>query len=121
MPGPLPHPSPRRRNHREPVRVLVADGTVRGPELPAAAPDGGQWCARTKGWWRNWQRSGQARMFTGTDWEALLIAAALHHRMWAGPRPELAGEVRLWCSRLGATPVDRARLRVSVTTTEGDQ
>ena len=93
---------------------LLPDGAVRGPELPAPGPDGAGWCAPTRAWWWSWRTSAQAQVFTGTDWDALLIAAALHHRMWSEPRPDLAGEVRLWVSKLGATPVDRARLRIAV-------
>lgn len=112
-PPPKPHPLGHGRQGRQ-LQVLLPDGAVRGPELPVPGPDGGGWCAPTQAWWRSWRTSGQAQLFTGTDWDALLIAAALHHRMWSEQRLELAGEIRLWVSKLGATPVDRARLRITV-------
>ncbi len=116
MPGPLPHPSPRRRNRREVTRTLRPDGTVRGPELPAEDPDGSGWHPRTLAWWDTWRASPQAQTFSATDWQYLIDTAALHSTMWSAGRIELAGEVRLRAAKFGATPEDRARLRVHVTT-----
>lgn len=102
------------RQQERRFRVIRPDGAVHGPELPEAGPDGGGWCARTREWWQCWRTSAQARLFSGTDWEWLLVAAALHHVMWTEPRPELAGELRLWTAKVGACLDDRARLRVRV-------
>lgn len=99
----------RRRNKVPPVTVLVADGTVRGPELP----DGFEWPEATVKWWQTWRTSAQAQKFTETDWSFLLDTAVLHADFWLGDY-SVAAELRLRAAKFGATPEDRARLRFAI-------
>lgn len=99
----------RRRNKVPPVTVLVADGKVYGPELP----DSFDWPAATVKWWQVWRTSAQAPKFTDTDWSFLIDTAVLHAEFWLGNR-SVAGELRLRAAKFGATPEDRARLKISV-------
>lgn len=59
-----------------------------------------------------WGRSAQADTFTATDWSFLLDTALMHHAMWSKGQWTLAAEVRLRVAKYGATPEDRARLRM---------
>lgn len=107
----------RRRNAAEPVTVLTADGKLHGPELPAAPlsedgePQG--WPDATLEWWETWRKSAQAGTFTDTDWSFLLDTALLHMAFWDGDR-SVAAELRLRAAKFGATPEDRARLKIAV-------
>lgn len=109
--GPAPKdPSQRRRrNADEPVTVVKADGAEHGPELPADV----DWPDATRDWWDIWRRSAQAGTFTDTDWSFLLDTAILHMSFWDGDR-SVAAELRLRAAKFGATPEDRARLKISV-------
>jgi hypothetical protein len=49
--------------------------------------------------------------FTAPDWSELLDAARLHAEYWRG-NPKVAAELRLRVAKFGATPEDRARLRI---------
>jgi hypothetical protein len=88
---------------------------LRGPALPADALDGERWHPRTLAWWDTWRRCAQAVTFTATDWDFLLDTALMHHTMWAKGRWEFAAELRLRAAKFGATPEDRARLRLQIT------
>lgn len=109
--GPAPKdPSQRARRNREaPSLVVAEDGERRGPELP----EDFEWPAATVKWWETWRASAQAQTFTDTDWSFLLDTAVMHAEFWLGNRA-LAGELRLRVAKFGATPEDRARLRLSV-------
>jgi hypothetical protein len=88
---------------------LINDEQVRGPDLPG----GIEWPVVTLAWWETWRRSPQAAAFTDTDWDFLVDTALLHARFWAGDE-KVAGELRLRVAKFGATPEDRARLRMQV-------
>lgn len=60
-----------------------------------------------------WAESELARDFTATDWSFLLDTALMHHAMWSKGQWTLAAEVRLRVAKFGATPEDRARLRIT--------
>lgn len=110
--GPAPKdPAIRRRRNVDPVQAIVVagDGEIRGPELPADV----KWPAPTLKWWNAWRRSAQAQTFTETDWDFLVDTALLHARFWSGDA-SVAAELRLRVAKFGATPEDRARLRLSV-------
>jgi hypothetical protein len=121
--GPAPKdPSKRRRRNADPVPTteLAADGELRGPDLPDdVLGDEEDWHPRTRAWWNTWRRSAQAQTFQDTDWDFLLDTALMHHTMWLKGRWEFAAELRLRAAKFGATPEDRARLRMQVT--ESDQ
>lgn len=98
------------------TQVIAPDKQLRGPELPSdALSDGEDWHPRTKAWWETWRRSPQAQKFVDTDWDFLLDTALMHHTMWSKARWEFASELRLRAAKFGATPEDRARLRLQVT------
>lgn len=109
--GPAPkEPSQRRRRNRpEPLAVVSADGRAYGPELP----DTHDWPDATLVWWRVWRSCAQASTFTDTDWSFLLDTAVLHAEFWLGNQ-SVAAELRLRVAKFGATPEDRARLKISV-------
>lgn len=113
--GPAPKdPSKRRRRNADPIsaRSLARDNIVRGPELPP-----GGWHVRTIEWWEMWRNSPQAIEFTDSDWSFLLDTAILHNLLWQNSTDEkvvskVSSELRLRVAKFGATPEDRARLRM---------
>jgi hypothetical protein len=82
-----------------------------GAEQPAL-PDGVDWHARTVAWWAMWGRSPQSEHFMESDWDFLLDTAVLHTAFWSG-NSTAGPELRLRVAKYGATPEDRARLRMS--------
>ena len=109
-PAPKDPAERRRRNAEQPMTLVAADGERRGPELPGTH----EWPTATLGWWETWRVSPQASTFTDTDWSFLLDTAVLHAEFWLGDR-SVAAELRLRSAKFGATPEDRARLRLAVT------
>ncbi len=110
--GPAPkNPAARRRRNPDPVptQVVEEDGETRGPELP----DEFEWPAATQRWWETWRTSAQATTFTTTDWEFLLDTALLHAAFWSG-ETSVGAELRLRVAKFGATPEDRARMRMQI-------
>lgn len=108
--GPAPKPAARRaRRNADPAPAqslrLVRESA---PDLP----DDVEWHARTRDWWATWARSELAKDFTASDWSFLLDTALMHHAMWSKGQWTLAAEVRLRVAKFGATPEDRARLRI---------
>jgi hypothetical protein len=117
-PAPMKDRSQRVRPGKDvpPTDVVEADDELRGPPLPEdALPE--PWHPRTLAWWDTWRRSAQATTFIATDWDFLLDTALMHHTMWSKGRWEFASELRLRAAKFGATPEDRARLRMQVTAT----
>jgi hypothetical protein len=117
--GPAPkNPEQRaRRNKPAELRVIHAE-PVPQPDLPSfhIERDGELvefvWPARTEQWWRMWGESPLAAEFTATDWSELLDTAVLHAQFWRG-RTSVAAELRLRVAKFGATPEDRARLKIT--------
>jgi len=101
----------RRRNApaAEQFEVVNPDGERHGPELP----DTHDWPAATLKWWETWRTCALAPKFTDTDWAFLLDTAVLHADFWLGDR-SVAAELRLRAAKFGATPEDRARLKIEV-------
>lgn len=121
--GPTPKDSEKRvRRNRDPqaLRVITAD-PVAQPALPDVdmqiEVDGElvsqsfAWPARTRDWWQMWADSPLSSEFTSTDWSELLDTAFIHARFWNGD-VKVASELRLRVAKFGATPEDRARLRI---------
>ena len=117
--GPAPKPASRRaRTNADPVGTrslrLVRESA---PELPDLGFDSDgspiEWHPRTVDWWETWKRSELAKDFTASDWSFLLDTALMHHAMWSKGQWTLAAEVRLRVAKFGATPEDRARLRIT--------
>lgn len=118
--GPAPKdPSRRARRNKDPqpLRVIHAE-PVAQPDLPTVhVEDDGelvefQWPAVTQEWWRMWAESPLSAEFTASDWSFLLDTAVLHARLWSG-NASAAAELRLRVAKFGATPEDRARLRIT--------
>jgi hypothetical protein len=118
MAGRGPAPKGKRARDRDtPVRDMVkSDGKLGGWPLPDdALKEGESWHPRTVKWWDAWRESPQAqRMVTEVDWETLLECALMHHEMWTKRHFLLANEVRLRTAKFGATPEDRARLKLEI-------
>ena len=91
------------------LTVIQADDIARGPDLPV----GIDWPDATREWWETWRKAPQAQTFTDTDWSFLLDTAILHMEFWDGDR-SVAAELRLRTAKFGATPEDRARLKIAV-------
>ncbi|MGI8624192.1 MAG: hypothetical protein ACR2NB_12080 [Solirubrobacteraceae bacterium] len=71
--------------------------------------------AETREWYAAWATSPMATRFTAVDWNRLRwVVAPLFDRFVRDPGKGLAGELRLQESLLGATVMDRQRLRVRV-------
>ena len=119
--GPAPKPAARRaRTNSEPIplRVIHAE-PVDQPALPESVtllskngPYSVAMPERTQQWWQMWADSPLSAEFTSTDWSELLDTAILHARLWLGD-VRVAAELRLRVAKFGATPEDRARLRIT--------
>lgn len=120
--GPAPKdPSKRARRNADPVplRVLIAEATEQ-PNLPTdvtvtdrdGVPEAHSWPSQTRDWWQMWADSPLSADFTSTDWSFLLDTAMLHAAYWTGDL-KVAGELRQRVAKFGATPEDRARLRIT--------
>jgi hypothetical protein len=59
-----------------------------------------------------WGTSPLSDRFSANDWSELLDTAVLHGRFWSGS-VTVAAELRLRVAKFGATPEDRARLRIT--------
>ena len=108
--GPPPKPEwARARRNRDPFAAQVIEIEPSSqPELPATI----KWPQRTREWWAMWGRSPLTKEFTENDWNELLDTAVLHAAYWSG-KLGVAGELRLRVAKFGATPEDRARLRIA--------
>lgn len=117
--GPAPKNPNKRGGHRQPeaMRVIVAE-PVAQPDLPTiqVEQDGELvefvWPSATQTWWRMWSDSPLSSEFTSSDWSYLLDTALLHAKLWSGSA-SVAAELRLRVAKFGATPEDRARLRIT--------
>lgn len=123
MAGNGPQPKAQRARERDTVvrDTVKSDGKLGGYDLPedalvdAKTGESVQWHAQTQRWWKNWRLSPQGiRMVTDVDWDFLLDTALMHHSMWANGRWDFAAEVRLRVAKFGATPEDRARLKIEI-------
>jgi hypothetical protein len=108
--GPAPKdPSKRARRNKDPIpQTTLRFEPAEAPELPPEI----DWHPQTRLFWEEWIGSAQSDQFTVTDWRFLLDTALMHHAMWEKGQWTLAAEVRLRVAKFGATPEDRARLRM---------
>lgn len=101
-------PDRRARRNKDPIGSTVLVFTPgEQPFLPADV----DWHPQTIEWWSMWRETAQANTFTATDWSFLLDTALIHTKFWTGDM-RAAGELRLRVAKFGATPEDRARLRM---------
>ena len=112
MPGrgfPPKDPSRRaRRNAEPPPNHILRFKPAPQPPLPRGTV---RWPRRTRQWWAMWGASAQAELLSSTDWDFLLDTALIHAAVWSGDLNH-APELRLRVAKFGATPEDRARLRM---------
>lgn len=108
--GPAPKPDGRRarRNKDDQQTTILRFEEADQPELP----DGYPWPDETVKWWNLWRDSPQAEHFGSTDWSFLLDTAFLHAMLWGNADISVLPELRLRVAKFGATPEDRARLRM---------
>lgn len=117
--GPAPKDPKRRAGHsKDPhQQTILRFEQAEPPDLPVLrVRDGSEmvevpWPERTLDWWEMWKASPQAEHFSSTDWDFLLDTAVVHARLWSGEM-SAAAELRLRVAKFGATPEDRARLRM---------
>lgn len=107
--GPPPKANGRkvRRNQDTIAATVVRFEPAEQPELPEEIP----WPPQTLRWWEMWGASPLSENFGSTDWDFLLDTALLHAHFWGGDTSKSA-ELRLRVAKFGATPEDRARLRI---------
>jgi hypothetical protein len=105
-------PPPKDPEKRSPKSRAVQMTTLGPPPDPGDVPElVGDFNPPTFDWYATWAGSPQASMFVGTDWQRLAMLAPLVHDYFESPAKDLLGEIRLNEALLGATPVDRLRLR----------
>jgi len=123
MPGRGPAPKPegqraRRNKSTVPLHVVAIDPSKQ-PKLPPLHIAGEEldWPKATKQWWAMWGKSPLAEQFTDIDWSELALTALFHARLVMG-HANAGTEYRLRVSKFGATPEDRARLRITFATAD---
>lgn len=73
----------------------------------------------TINWWNSWVNSPLNDGFTEHDWNYLLEVSIIHAQFWLDiDRMKCASELRQRMSNFGATPADRARLRIITVTAD---
>lgn len=108
--GPAPKdPAKRVRRNADPVpTTILRFEEAEQPGLPDSLP----WPDETVEWWAMWRDSPQAEHFGSTDWSFLLDTAILHAQLWGNGDTSVLQELRVRVAKFGATPEDRARLRM---------
>lgn len=115
--GPPPKPADQRARGKRsdiiPFRLITQDEQVEQPLLPADV----DWHVQTIAWWHKLRDDVLSNDYTVMDWTYLLDTAFVHNAFWHGSL-DRAGELRLRMANFGATPADRARLRIQVITAD---
>lgn len=128
-PAPKPKGSRARRNKDPQILRIITAQPVKQPSLPVieqvVLDENGKprkkrftWPTVTRRWWKMWGESPLSAEYTETDWSFLLDTAYLHALYWKGDY-RVAGELRLRVAKFGATPEDRARLRIQFAVADG--
>lgn len=119
--GPLPKPDRARRNKPTIAARVVTLDPAPQPKLPTKwldkAGDSHPMPAATKAWWKAWGASPLTAELDALGWSFLLDTAMLHAAYISGDH-RLAAEIRNRVGKFGATPEDRARLRITVATAD---
>lgn len=109
--GPPKDPSRRARRNADPVgQTTLRAEVVEPPALPSRYTD----YPEVVEWWDSWVNSPQADIFSSTDWQYLrdtLPLVKAYHCDENGLK--YGAEIRLRVAQFGATPADRARLRMT--------
>lgn len=106
---PKPEERRARRNKNENSPLKIVPFT---PKKQPQLPKGIDWCKATKDWWKVWGASPLSADFSATDWSFLADTALLHQQLWGEGNINVLPELRLRVAKFGATPEDRARLRI---------
>ena len=110
--GPPPKDPERRirtsKTPKDKLGTTVLEFQPAGQPLLRADVD---WHPATIEWWQIWANAAQSDLFTATDWQFLHDTALIHTKFWNGDMGQ-AAELRLRVAKFGATPEDRARLRM---------
>jgi hypothetical protein len=106
--GPAPSPNARRRNEVDLSHLEGQDVPDRLKKLRNAST----YSAYTQEWWGVWVNSPQSENFYATDWMVLQRLAMLVEAYVKRPGHNAAAEIRQQESLLGATVLDRMRLRM---------
>ena len=111
--GPLPKPGRARRNKDAiPSTVVSFVGAERQALPDDLLRDGEEWHPATVRWWRRWSESSLVEKWTELDWSELEACAVLHNEFMIKRTFSLGSEIRMRMEKFGATPADRARLRI---------
>jgi hypothetical protein len=126
-PAPQNHRQRARDEKAHPFETLPGEGYLgefpplaRGYTLVIDTEDGAieQWTEflpATQEWYLEWARSPMATRFTAVDWGRLRrVVAPLADKFFRRPATSIATELRLQETLLGATVMDRQRMRVRV-------
>jgi hypothetical protein len=115
--GPRPKPADRRaRTNKDPIPSREVSVLPVAPmALPMdLLPEGEEWHPATLRWWGRWCESPLAENLPEVDWSELEACAVLHHEFMRKRSFTLGSELRLRMAKWGATPEDRARLRITI-------
>lgn len=115
--GPPPKdPARRARRNKDTITGReVSFLPVEPMELPGdLLPEGEEWHSATLRWWKRWCESPLAENLPEVDWSELEACAVLHHEFMRKRSFTLGSELRLRMAKWGATPEDRARLRITI-------
>lgn len=115
--GPAPKATrSRKRDQPNRVELVVNDENLFGPPLPEGVlGEDETWHPQTVALWDSLRRFPLLADEPDLGWQFLLDTALMHHTMWTRGRWEFASEVRLRVAKYGATPEDRLRLKVKIT------
>ena len=115
--GPAPKGKRARGRDTPDFEQIEDSGEVYGDHLPEGVlPDGEAWHPQTVELWESLRRFPAMKDEPPLGWQFLIDTALMHHTMWTKQRWEFASEVRLRLAKYGATPEDRMRLKIKVTT-----
>ena len=99
------------------MTTLETSDELYGYPLPEGCLPGNEtWHPRTAALWESLRRLPLLANEPTLGWEFLLDTMLMHHTMWTKGRWEFASEVRLRLAKYGATPEDRMRLKIKITT-----
>lgn len=116
----IPKDPSKRARRNKPAELKAVPITPTEPyDLPDdLLPEGDVWHPATLRWWKSWCESPLAAELPENDWRELEATAVLHHEFMRKRSFTLASELRLRMQLFGATPLDRQRLRIAVSTAE---
>lgn len=115
--GPAPKGDRTRDRDTPDFDELPVTGHLFGAELPEGVlPDGESWHPQTLVMWDAIRAFPLLEHEPEFGWQFLVDTALMHNAMWTNGRWEFAAELRLRLAKYGATPEDRMRLKIKVTT-----